>query len=350
MSIAKQIVDLAGGTIDVRSESGSGTQVKLSLPLENHLGRLADSATIPISPSETSEDLILAVRRQVQGRTATLRGFETCSGTTLLQSQSLAILKASIQKYVRDWFNLLLLSPEFGNYASADIVIYNESVFPDSASLAGNELLSLGEVLLILCSKDAKHNLYTASTDSGCIIEFVRKPCGPRRLAKALQSCLDKEIIKKANARKVGLGDLNVSAPKQHPERISGGTLYETNRLADIGTVEKAGRITSLQSSIESSSSAMSRNTTPGVDTNKRSQIADRPSLSHSSSSDTKYMPVTPANSSHKSGSGNATPSSSVTSASRKLSPYTSNSDSSMPLARHRMLLVEVITRLQTRL
>jgi len=350
MSIAKQIVDLAGGIIDVSSESGSGTQVKLSLPLESHLGQLADSAIIPISPSGTSEDLILAVRHQVQGRTVTLRGFETCSGTTLLQSQSLAILKASIQKYVRDWFNLLLLSPESGNYASADIVIYNESVFPDSASLAGNELLSLGEVLLILCSKDAKHSLYTASIDSGCIIEFVRKPCGPRRLAKALQSCLDKEIIKNANARRVSLGDLDAFVPKQRPGRISGGTLCEANRLADIRAVEKAGRFTSLQSSTESSSSAVSRNTTLGVDANIGSQIADRPSPSHSSSSDTKYTPVTPANSSHKSGSGSATPSSSVTTASRKPSPYTSNSDSSMPLARHRMLLVEVITRLQTRL
>jgi hypothetical protein len=350
MNIAKQIVDLAGGTIDVRSESGSGTQVELSVPLENHLGQLADSAIIPISPPETSEDLILAVRHQVQGRTVTLRGFETCSGTTLLQSQSLATLKASIQKYVRDWFNLLLLSSEFGNDASANIVIYNESVFPDSASLAGNELLSLGEVLLILCSKDTKHDLYTASNDSDCIIEFVRKPCGPRRLAKALQSCLDKEAIKNANATKVSLRDLDTSAPKQSLERLSGGTLYEANRLADIGTVEKARRITSLQSSMESLSPAMSRNMTPGVAANKESKTADRPSPSHSSSSDTKYTPVTPANSSHKSGSGNATPSSSITNASRKPSPYPSNSNLFMPLARHRMLLVEVITRLQTRL
>jgi hypothetical protein len=350
MSIAKQIVDLAGGTIDVRSESGSGTQVKLSLPLENHLGWLADSAIIPISPSETSEDLILAVRHQMQGRTVTLRGFETCSGTTLLQSQSLAILKASIKKYVCDWFNLLLLSPEFGNYASADIVIYNEPAFPDSTSLAGNELFSLGEVLLILCSKDAEHNLYTASIDNDRIVEFVRKPCGPHRLAKALQSCLDKETIKNADARKVSLRDLDASAPKQRPERLSGGTLHEANGLVDIGAVEKAGRITSLQSSIESPSPAVSRNMTPGVDANKGSKFADRPSPSHSSSSDTKYTQITPANSSDKSGSGNATPSSSVTNASRKPSPYSLNSDSSMPLARRRMLLVEVITHLQTRL
>lgn len=343
MSIAKQIVDLAGGTVDVRSEFGRGTQVKLSLPLENHLGKPVDDVIIPISPSETSEDLILTVRRRVQGRTVALRGFESSSATAY-QSQSLASLKASIQNYVCDWFNLLLLSSEFGNHASADIVISDESVFLDSANLAGNELLNPEKVLLILCSKGASHNLYAANMDSDRIIEFVSKPCGPRRLAKALQSYLDKEIIKKANARKVSLRDLDASAHKQRPKEFPGRILYKANRSADIGTAEKAGRITSLQSSIESSSSAVSRSMTPGVDVNKESKTADLPSPSHSSSSDTKYIPDTPANSSHGSVSRSTNPSSPVTNLSRKLSPNPSNSDSSMPLARYRMLLVEVIT------
>jgi hypothetical protein len=344
MSIAKQIVDLAGGTIDVRSEFGRGTRVKLSLPLENYPGELADNAVIPISPSETSEDFILAVRHRVQGRTVTFRGFENCSSTEHLQSQSLASLKASIQKYIRDWFNLSLLSPEFGNEASADIVISDESVFLDSANLAGNEFLYSGGFLLILGSKGAKHSLYAASMDSDCIIEFVSKPCGPRRLAKSLQSCLDKEIIKNANARKVSLRDLNAFAHKQRPKGSPGGILYEANRSADIGTPEKARRITSLQSSTESSSSAMSRNV------NKESKTADRSPPSHSSSSDTKYISGTKANSSRSSSSGNTTPSSLATNASRKLSPNPSNTDPSMPLARRRMLLVEVITLLQTQL
>src|SRR6202034_2098666 len=112
----------------------------------------------------------------------------------------------------------------------ADIVISDESVFLDLANLAGNELLNPEEVLLILCSKGAKHNLYAASMDSGRIIEFVSKPCGPRRLAKALQSCLDKEILKTANARKESLRDLDVSAPNQRPKGFPGGILYKANR------------------------------------------------------------------------------------------------------------------------
>jgi hypothetical protein len=310
MSIVKQLVDLAEGTIDVSSEFGKGTQVKLRLPLENHLSESADDTITPISPSETSEDLILAVRRRAQGRTITLRGFDSPSGTTYLQSQSLASLKASIQKYIRQWFNLHLVSTESGNYAAADIIVSDESAFLDSANLVGNELLSHGQAQLILCSNVARHSIYAASIDSNSIIEFISKPCGPRRLAKALLNCLDKETINKGDVRYLRLRDLDASAPKRRPKSSAGDTLYEADRSGDIGTAENAGKTIDLQSSVESSSPAMSLSMTPGVYANRESKSADRSSPNQSSDSDTKRVSSSPASSGDKNGSGNTTPSS----------------------------------------
>jgi hypothetical protein len=317
------------------------------------------------SLAEPAEDPVLAVRRLGQGRTVTLGGFENYSGTVYLQSQSLANLKASIQKYVQEWFGLCLLAPEPGNDATADIVISDESAFLDPAR---KDLLSPGQVLLILSSKDARRDLFAATMDSDRIIELVNKPCGPRRLARALLTCFDKEINKSAKSRTVTRRNLDAIAPKARPKSFPDGTTYEMNRFGELDTPEKVGRATGLQSTAASSSPAA---IPPSPGTNNDSKTPHRlspphhPSPTHSSSSDSKSTLDTPADSSRKtstgsgSGSGNDAPCSSSASASasasatnasasRKISREASNADLGMagsggvPLARRKMLLVEV--------
>jgi hypothetical protein len=62
MSMVKQIVDLSSGTIDVRSELGKGTEIKLSLPLENCI----DDSDKILDDSDPlyAENPINAVRRK----------------------------------------------------------------------------------------------------------------------------------------------------------------------------------------------------------------------------------------------------------------------------------------------
>jgi len=61
--------------------------------------------------------------------------------------------------------------------------------------------------LLILCSNGARRDLYSARSRLAQHVEFVSKPCGPHRLAKALLNCLDKEdALKRANAVSSSIG------------------------------------------------------------------------------------------------------------------------------------------------
>jgi hypothetical protein len=354
MSIVKQLIDLAGGTIDVRSDLGRGTQVKLGLPLENRLGPSGDETATPISPSVSSEDPISIVRYRAQGRTVSLQGFDTYSEAVSLQSQSLASLKASIQKYICDWFNLRIISSEPSSGAAADIVISDDSAFLNPSSIVGNELSSHGQALLILCGSSAWQRMYAATMNKDRIIEFVSKPCGPRRLAKALLHCLDKENINKLNAGKASPRDLDVSAEKQEPKSSHGGTFYRTTRPGKVViTAEKLADITDPQSSKRSSSPAMNLSMTAREDANKERISEDLSSPSHSSESDTKQVSSSTTSSRDESGSGNTTPSSSATSATKSISLKPSSSYLSvaenLPLTRRKMLLVEVRNALKVR-
>jgi hypothetical protein len=353
MSIVKQLVDLAGGKIEVRSDLKKGTQVKLSIPVENHLGQSMDESDTLNSASDTSEDPIGAVRRRARGKTVCLRGFDSHSGTVYLQSQSLASLKSSIQKYVREWFNLRLVSNESRNHAAADIVISDESAFLDSASLARNELLRQGQTMLVLCSNGARYEMHAASTNNDRIVEFVSKPCGPRRLAKALLACLDKEADNKADARKVSLRDLDAFAHKQPPTNFPAEVLLKTITSPAGGSMVGVGEIVDLQSIKENSLPTMNLSITPRVDLSRESKSTSRSlsSPNHSSESDTKPASSTPTSTRDKSDFGTITPSSSAPSPYRNISPKTSSSDISLarslpaqtpPLAQRKMLLVEV--------
>ncbi|TVY82198.1 Hybrid signal transduction histidine kinase B [Lachnellula suecica] len=240
MSIVKQIVDLAGGTIAVRSELGVGTEITLSLPLENNSPDIGDQSTTPSDPSNTMEDPIAALRRRSRGRTVTIRGFEPIPGTSNLQRKSLLSLKASIEKYIREWFQLEIVTDD----GAADILICDESALVYSSA---TQLQFLA--CLILCSNSARRDVYTAKLDTSQAIEFVSKPCGPHRLAKALLNCFDTEdgkslgVIGDLQSRKVGFSPttslntaLNISKDgertlKAKPNDISKTSPLEANNL-----------------------------------------------------------------------------------------------------------------------
>ncbi|KAF4631651.1 hypothetical protein G7Y89_g6476 [Cudoniella acicularis] len=182
MSIVKQIVDLSGGSIDIRSELGKGTEVKLSLPLEDCITDPENPNTLKLS--DPQEDHISAVRRRGRGRTVTIRGFDVAFEDSPLQLGALASLKASIEKYVTEWFGFKLSSTD----EDPDILICDESAFqPSSVSQVKFR------ALLILCSNGARRDIYTSQLDGDQTIEFISKPCGPHRLSKALLNSFDAE-------------------------------------------------------------------------------------------------------------------------------------------------------------
>jgi hypothetical protein len=206
MSIVKQVVDLSGGRIDIQSEIRKGTEVKLSLPLTNCHNEPVPSK-VPLSDDEEgheqqtpnnltldkdNEHSIKALRRRALGRTVMIRGFDSVFEDSNLRKASLSSLKESIEKYVREWFGLTIVS----NDSTADIVISDESAFLSE----GTDPASRFRSQLILCSNSARRNIYMSRLHPGQVVEFLSKPCGPHRIAKALLNCLDaEETIVKPN-------------------------------------------------------------------------------------------------------------------------------------------------------
>ncbi|KAI9052345.1 hypothetical protein LZ554_003695 [Drepanopeziza brunnea f. sp. 'monogermtubi'] len=183
MSIVKQIVDLSGGAIDIKSDQNTGTEITLSLPLENCAPPSKDNVQKSDS-LYTSEDPVVSVRRRAGGRTISILGFDDISGKSRLECEALFSLKASIAKYATEWFGFTLVD----STGAADIAISDESVHNKGAVSTTSH-----RVLLILCSNGARRDIFLSLTHTGQIVEFVSKPCGPHRLAKAFLNCLDAE-------------------------------------------------------------------------------------------------------------------------------------------------------------
>jgi hypothetical protein len=239
MSIVKQIVDLSGGRIDIRSDLGKGTEIRLSLPLENcppdpeAVHNKRDSLTKLEEPVE-------AVRRRAKGRTVTIRGFDDTLGShSPLQLMALAGLKASIEKYVTEWFGLEIVPAG----KTPDIVISDESIFRHS-TVAESSFRSL----IILCSNGARRNISSGRLGMGQTLEFASKPCGPHRLAKALLNCLDAE-----DASPIAIPEDRVSLQGPHDGVVS----PKDATLVTAGASSNARLIGDLQSSIGFSPTAI---------------------------------------------------------------------------------------------
>ncbi|CZT50117.1 uncharacterized protein RSE6_11049 [Rhynchosporium secalis] len=183
MSIVKQIVDLSGGTIDIKSDLNIGTTTKLSLPLANCPPPPKNA--VPKSDTlQENEDPVESVQRRAGGRTVSILGFDDHSSKSKLQVDAIAALKASMAKYSSEWFGLKIVA----SGETADIAIADESAYLDQAVSETKYTM-----LLILCSNGARRDIFPSRLHTGQIVEFVSKPCGPHRLAKALLNCLDTE-------------------------------------------------------------------------------------------------------------------------------------------------------------
>lgn len=252
-------MDLSGGRIDIRSDQLSGTEVKLSLPLENCLP-VANGVTPNENQLPDHEDPVDAVRRRAKGRTFNIHGFNPLSGRSDVQAEALASLRASMEKYSTQWFNLRRVSSE----EDADVSISDESSFLNTSSAK-----SRSKILLVLCHNSARRELYPTMTDNGQIVEFVSRPCGPHRLAKALLNCLDTED----------------SAPRTIPkERVSAQGSHSGGAPPDSATltagVSNARLIGDLQSSIGFSPAVISLIKTPGLHMKTDTNLV-RPPLAH---------------------------------------------------------------------
>ena len=171
LSIVRSIVTMLQGAIDVQSEVGVGTQVTIRIPLSplpstNNNTSSLGSDSLPIN------DSIEVLKRDYANNSISLYGFEGSALMSVLQS------------YVRDWFGL---QPVGGlNSFKTHLYLVEEDAF---LSFLAN--FPPNAAALILCRGKSRSQV-TGRLYGSRVIEFVTKPCGPYKLAKAIRICFEK--------------------------------------------------------------------------------------------------------------------------------------------------------------
>jgi hypothetical protein len=166
MSIVKKILSSLGGTIDITSTKGVGTEMVVSVTLN----QVPLSAQRPLKIKY--EHPAFGARKMTSGLTIGLIGFENSPETTItnageLNSKALALLKLSIRKMVKSWFGMKVTKQSTWLTSPPDIYIANEYVTIISpllricsltenrtpSQLAAREIItSSGTPIIVFCS------------------------------------------------------------------------------------------------------------------------------------------------------------------------------------------------------
>lgn len=129
LSIVLQIVRSLGGTIDVQSEQGVGTEVKVSLTLNQ-----SPIASQPLPLDAKYENLVMNVRKKTSGLTLCLVGFDIHSGMSRTRAGTLKVepepelsLQASLEGMATRWFDMKVTTSQSWEASPSDIYIADES-------------------------------------------------------------------------------------------------------------------------------------------------------------------------------------------------------------------------------
>ena len=200
LSIVRQAIAFLGGSIEIESTKGLGTQISIQTPLIKSVTRSDTS----------SSDSFLSLRKYTEEKTIGILGFGQS-----LRSQRDTALYSSLERMCRDWFGLKVtnLSPLQGKHSPFDFYLAVQTEL-DCEDTGGRNLFNLthhfdiadsctSPVIVICQSPEEAHRLFVASKNRGQteFFEFVSQPCGPRKLARAMNMCIKRQRDREGGRR-----------------------------------------------------------------------------------------------------------------------------------------------------
>lgn len=179
LSIVKSIVNVLNGTIDFQSQVGKGTLVTVQIPLMKLPGTDTPKST-PSTIASTSSTVtsLQSLQSEYTGKMVALYGFLSGKAPVSLNSQRCRVLHS----YLKDWYSLQVTH---SLSVAADVIIVDEK---DLHALWALNLNQRPMVVLCGAARPQVPSHIHKSTTS----EFVSKPFGPYKLAKAIFLCLEK--------------------------------------------------------------------------------------------------------------------------------------------------------------
>lgn len=122
LSIVLQIVRSLGGTVDVQSELGVGTEVTICLTLDQ---ALINPQSVALGAKH--ENSVMSVRKKTCGLTLGLIGFHASLRTSETAASSPLSIWASLESMATLWFGMKVTASESWDVSPPDIYIANES-------------------------------------------------------------------------------------------------------------------------------------------------------------------------------------------------------------------------------
>ncbi|PLB46487.1 hypothetical protein P170DRAFT_438263 [Aspergillus steynii IBT 23096] len=190
LSIVRQAVGALGGSIEINSTKGVGTELTIRTPLTHY----------PSATSDNSSDAVfVSLRKSTEGKSIGLLGFGSS-----LESNRDTTLYTSLARVCEEWFGLEVTSVSqiigekrpFNFYLAVQTELDSEDLEGRNLFNLAPQLCSQGDetpIVVVICqSPEEAHSMFVAAKNRGInsIFEFVSQPCGPRKLARALELCI----------------------------------------------------------------------------------------------------------------------------------------------------------------
>jgi len=192
LSMVSSLVKMLNGEIDVESVVGKGSTFSVQLPICQSSSGTSSTNTTPSTGSDhTKDDSVTAVQKLAHNKTiAVFRDEILGQKSAVARLGYSSILLDRLAYYASDWCKLKVA--DWTATTRSDVVVLTDSALRSYLRLTGNEhQKNLATSVLVLCSNAARHSLLSAYSEvTG--IEFVSKPFGPFKIARSLQSLLDK--------------------------------------------------------------------------------------------------------------------------------------------------------------
>lgn len=207
LSLVRSIVDMLNGEINVRSVLGVGTEVVVTLPMVKGGSSGTSSTTTPASaPVSTSSgssierpmyNALETVKEMASGLSAALfRPAEYDAVSSGVTVQTLDSARGALRVFLEDWYGFAGVvdwSPD----AHVDLIMVDEVDLPTlielCPSLNGN--LIDGPMLIVVRAHTTKHSV-TDELMKHVHLEYLDRPVGPYKLARALQNVMERRAKK----------------------------------------------------------------------------------------------------------------------------------------------------------
>ncbi|CAG8029636.1 unnamed protein product [Penicillium olsonii] len=187
LNITHRTLKSLGGDIQVSSQEHVGTEVVVTVTLDREVGDEAPDQ------ADSQFSLVNAIKL-TRTKSIGILGFESSALDTILHT--------CLLKVFRDWLamNTYIMVPFEAQFTYCDFYISLHEHL-DIGNLEIQEIAPatkerLPSPLIIICSSPkVAHAMFTENRrrKNPAVLEFISQPCGPRKLAKTLETCIRRQ-------------------------------------------------------------------------------------------------------------------------------------------------------------